>query len=531
MKTRFRRWLFLTHRWLGIIACAFFAMWFVSGVVMMYVGYPKLTEAERLAHLPPLDTATGPWLGPRQALERAGITGPVQELRLAAASGGHPVYLVVPERVPERAAAASTKRRQPSDSGVIVIDASSGQRLEKVDERRVIASTAAFAGPDVGLRYLGTIDEDAFTHSRALDAHRPLHRVQLSDPAGTLLYVSGRSGEVVRDAPRAERLWNYAGAWIHWLYPLRGGALDRYWADIVNWLSIAGIAAALSGTVVGILRWRFIRPYRNGTRTPYPGRLMRWHHVSGLLFAFVIFAWILSGLMSMNPWRIFDTGSPPLDTSALRGGPLEVSTDEASPQALLASAGTGVRELRWTRTLGQTIVLAYGSGGRPRLLDGLTGRAATLDAEALRAAATRLLPDAATRIEHLTDYDLYYYARAPHTMTGGNDRPLPVLRVVFGDARATWVHLDPHTGMVLGRTDSGRRLSRWLFAMLHSWDWLPLLQRRPLWDFVLIASSIGGAALSVTGVVIGWRRLGRTARRAGQLGSCAGSRPCRRPPG
>ena len=30
------------------------------------------------------------------------------------------------------------------------------------------------------------------------------------------------------------------------------------------------------------------------------------------------------------------------------------------------------------------------------------------------------------------------------------------------------------------RLDEGRRLSRWLFAMLHSWDWLPLLERREL---------------------------------------------------
>src|SRR5438445_7601685 len=49
-----RRWLYLTHRWLGIVLCLFMALWFVSGVVMMYVGYPKLTPAERLAHLPEL---------------------------------------------------------------------------------------------------------------------------------------------------------------------------------------------------------------------------------------------------------------------------------------------------------------------------------------------------------------------------------------------------------------------------------------------------------------------------------------------
>ena len=111
------------------------------------------------------------------------------------------------------------------------------------------------------------------------------------------------------------------------------------------------------------------------------------------------------------------------------------------------------------------------------------------------------------RSETLSEYDMHYYSRAAHTMTGGGDKPLPVLRVVFTDAHATWVHIDPHTGAVLDKSDTHRRASRWLFALLHSWDWGPLLARRPLWDVVLVVLSLGGALLSFTGVVVGWRRL------------------------
>ncbi|MDF8361750.1 PepSY domain-containing protein, partial [Achromobacter anxifer] len=57
LSSRAKRWLYLIHRWAGIVLCLFFAMWFISGMVMMYVGYPKLTPQERLAHLPPLDAA------------------------------------------------------------------------------------------------------------------------------------------------------------------------------------------------------------------------------------------------------------------------------------------------------------------------------------------------------------------------------------------------------------------------------------------------------------------------------------------
>ena len=50
-----KRYLYLTHRWLGITLCLFMAMWFFSGLVMMYVGYPKLTPAERLTRAARID--------------------------------------------------------------------------------------------------------------------------------------------------------------------------------------------------------------------------------------------------------------------------------------------------------------------------------------------------------------------------------------------------------------------------------------------------------------------------------------------
>ena len=511
MQTHFKRWLFLIHRWLGIAVCVLFAMWFASGVVMMYVGYPKLTEAERLQHLPPLE-ASARLLGPDQALARAGIAGPMDDVRLAAASGGRAVYLATPARA--AAPAQGDHKPPPKGTGAVVIDATTGARLQSVSQAHALATAAAFAGPDVKLHYLGTVDEDAFTHSRGLDAHRPLHRVQLLDPAHTLLWISSRTGEVVRDAPRREQLWNYVGAWIHWLYPFRGNAFQPYWTEIVNWSSIVGVVVALTGTVVGIMRWRFRKPYRSGARTPYPSAMMRWHHISGLLFALVTITWIFSGLMSMNPWRVFDTGAPKPRTEALSGGPLVLPASQslALPSALLRAAGGDVRELRWVRVLGQDRVLAQRAGGQPVVLGGADAGSVALDESALLAAGADLVAAPVARVERLTDYDLYYYARDAHTMMGGVDKPLPVLRFVFNDPHATWVHVDPHTGALLGQLDSGKRTSRWLFAMLHSWDWLPLLERRPLWDALLIVLSLGGMMLSVTGVVIGWRRLGKKLR-------------------
>lgn len=49
-------------------------------------------------------------------------------------------------------------------------------------------------------------------------------------------------------------------------------------------------------------------------------------------------------------------------------------------------------------------------------------------------------------------------------------------------------------------------------ASSYSWDIRWLWERRPLWDIAVIAFSLGGLALSVTGVITGIRHFRNEAR-------------------
>ena len=72
---RAKRWLILSHRYLGIALGAVFTMWFASGLVMIYAGgMPSLDPDVRLERLAPLD-ATAIRLSPAEAAERAGFRG------------------------------------------------------------------------------------------------------------------------------------------------------------------------------------------------------------------------------------------------------------------------------------------------------------------------------------------------------------------------------------------------------------------------------------------------------------------------
>lgn len=481
-----KRQLYLWHRWLGIVACVFMALWFVSGVVMLYVGYPKLTPAERLAHLPALPAGCCAELPGDWAQQ------PLKTLRLTSLAG-KPHYLL-----------------DLADGRRLAFDAASGAPVADVDSAWALASARQYAG-DAELVYQGTLDEDMWTHSRALDAERPLHRVQVNDAAGTWLYLSGRTGEVVRDATAEERVWNWVGAWLHWLYPLRGGfGLDNGWRVLVIGLSLVGSVMAVLGLVVGTLRLRVRKRYRSGSCSPYSGGWLRWHHIGGLLFGVLLVLWVFSGLMSMRPWGLTASDSR-LDLKPLQQGPLRAA-DIGRPVAqalaeLQREPGFVPVELQWRRLADSTYLVARNAAGSSRVLEAGMPVASQFPRERLLAAARAIEPQFAAEVDWQTRYDFHYFARDPQSMYGFQARPLPVLRLRFADPAATWVYLDPANGELVASHDQAQRSGRWLFNLLHSWDWQPLLERPLLREGLIIAFSVGGLVVSLSGVVLGWRRL------------------------
>ncbi|MEC5162369.1 MULTISPECIES: PepSY domain-containing protein [unclassified Janthinobacterium] len=484
-----KRTLYLLHRWLGVVLCLFMAMWFFSGVVMMYVGYPKLTQAERLAALPALDGGRC-CASLQQWLRAAGHNGAPTALRLTSVAG-RPLALL-----------------NYGKADVVALDGASGRRVDSVDAAAALAAARAFM-PGVPAAYQDLVAEDAFSHSRNLDGQRPLHRVQMGDAESTRLYVSARTGEVVRDASVNERGWNWVGSWLHWLYPLRGGIVERFWNDIVVYTALTATALSLLGMLVGLWRWRFSGRFRSGSRSPYRAPWMRWHHLLGLVFGTLVVTFIFSGLMSMNPFKVLDSGAPKVaqrhDWDAAH-----FTLPAGQALQLLADSGFEVRELEWRVVDGAGYYLAADGQGRTRLLAAGAGPALPFKAfgiAAMRALGSAMLaPHQVTQASVLGEYDNYYYGRDAHTMTGGQKR-LPVLRLKFDDPRATWLYIDPASGAVVKQVDTHQRVGRWLFSLLHSWDWTPLLASRPWWDVWMIAISVGGMLISVSGIVIGWRRL------------------------
>ena len=475
---RLRRWLYLGHRWLGIASCVLFAIWFVSGVVMMYVAFPNLTKRERLAAQPDLAWSRVA-LTPDQAMAAAGLSRYPRELQLTMLDG-EPVYRIADWKGPRQTISAVTGRA--------ITGITADQALA------VARHHPAAATPHL----LGAVERDQWSVTARYDPDRPLYLVDLGDAAGTELYVSSRSGEIVLDTTRRERVWNWLGAIPHWIYltVLRQDA--PLWRQVVIWISGICMITALSGIWIGLLRAGLRRRYAGGRVTPYRG-WMAWHHIVGLVAGVVVLTWMFSGWLSMNPFGWFAGRSD-------RSGALQRYTGHDAPTiavALPARDRPGVVEARFVWVDGSALLLLAHRDGAQSVVDPISGAARTLSQERLFAAAAGLLPGATMTLQQrLEQPDLYWYTHHQH-------RQLPVLRAGFDDPAQSWVYVDPASGEILGWSDRSARLRRWLFNALHSFDLPPLLAYRPAWDILVIVLSLSGLLISVSGVVIGWRRLVR----------------------
>jgi uncharacterized iron-regulated membrane protein len=480
---RARRWLYIGHRWTGIITSLLFAMWFVSGVVMMYVAFPQLTDTERWAALPPIVWDKVQVI-PDRAMAVAGFTRYPRDLRLAMLND-EPVY-----------------RLLGWDGERKTVSAFDGHVIERIAPERAVAA-ARLHPSALRPQMMDTVERDQWSVTARFDSLRPFFLISLGDPDGTELYVSARNGEIALDTTRMERVWNWLGSIPHWIYPTvlrKDGAI---WRQLVLWISGVSMMVAVTGFWIGILRLRLRSRYALDAVTPYRG-WMAWHHVAGLAGGVFVLTWIFSGWLSLNPGE-FVTGRETARDMAVRYGGSEapyMAAEFLSKPELWGSRLAAV-EARFVWLGGRPLVVLTDRDGGQATVDPATGIAEPLSDDRIFETARQLMPNAAMTMHlRLEQPDAYWYSHH-------QQRQLPVLRAGFNDRVHTWFHIDPRTGDILGRTDDSGRSYRWLFNSLHSLDFPLLLRYRPAWDVVVWLSSLLGLIVSVSGIVIGWRRLYR----------------------
>ena len=232
---------------------------------------------------------------------------------------------------------------------------------------------------------------------------------------------------------------------------------------------------------------------------------MRWHQRLGLGFGALASTWLFSGALSLEP---FDWASSDVDPAR----PLyDIQASAALEQQLTRALAhcrsqlQGVRELELL-ALGHLYALCSDARAQTRLVDledpALAAHAriphAQLAALALRLRAELTVHDAP---------DAYYYPTQRRPIA------LPYARLSLHDEADSALYIDPARARVVAQLDTRKRLERWLFHGLHSWDFPVLYRWRALWQGVLLAAMALGLTLALLGGLIVVRRQRLTRRR------------------
>ncbi len=518
MMARLRKWLTLSHRYLGIALGLLFVVWFASGIGMIYArGMPSLTEELRLDRLQRLDL-DAVRITPSEVAERAGLGDSFGSVTLRTVMD-RPAYRV-------------------EGGGGATVFADTGELLPAVDSAQAREVASRFMRVALERVHYEQLLTQSNQWTISLRGQLPFHKLDIDDGQGTELYVSPESGEVTLLTTRAGRALAWVSAIPHWLYftPLR--VRQNLWTQTVIWAAAIGCVVAILGIALGVVQFRGSRPFQLAkirSYIPYAG-WMRWHYITGVVFGVLTLTWVFSGLLSMEPlgWA----SGPGLPTAELRrtlvGGPLEVSAFPAIDAEAWDDVLPGriIKEITYQRILGEPYfgvrtTPAEATETTPTEATGTppAGAAATPTSDRSLVAAEPLevrregfavetlmdlvrgiYPDVAiVEAGLLEEYDSYHYSQ-------DGQAPLPILRVKFGDPAETWLYIDPATGRLSRSLHRLDRVERWIYHGFHSLDFGFWYNSRPAWDIGVILLSLGGLASSAIGLFLGTRRLWRKRR-------------------
>lgn len=481
-----KRVIYSIHRVLGTFLSILFLMWFLSGFVMIYHNFPRVTPQDR-------NRATGVLSADmpeiEEVLNRIYPDTLIQKISLKTTSYGQSVFEV------------STK-----DSSYNLV-ADSSEFIQKVDYAQIEDYAQKWCSSDIVK--VDTLKEvDQWIPFNRLMKDMPIYKFYFGDSQKHQLYISSRTGEALQFTDKDSRFWAWLGAIPHWVYFTSLRQDGELWNTTVIWLSGLGSIMCLIGFGLGI--YMLVKQYRKkkNVGTPYRKFSYKWHHVLGFVFGIFVFTFVFSGMMSLASipdWVIKE--SKPSGKRGMFGfsSMLKQKEYQLDYRAILLYYPNQVKAIEWT-----------GFDKIPIYKVVTTDTIYVLDASANNITSLflteQMVNDKYTSqhkepitLSLITEYDNYYVDRK-------NKLPLPVYKVDVSDADKTTYYVNPQTGDVRSFTTKSR-VHKWMYQGLHSFNFKFLVEHPILWNLVMWVTMIGGTLVSLSGVLLSYKYLRRKFKR------------------
>ena len=481
-----KRIIYSIHRVLGTFLSILFLVWFLSGFVMIYHSFPRVTPQDR-------NRATGvlsadmPEIG--KVLNRIYPDTLIQRINFKITSYGQSVFEISTQ---------DSSYNLVADSSIFILKIS----YEQIEDYAKKWCSANIVKVD-------TLEEvDQWIPFNRLMKDMPIYKFHFGDAEKHQLYISSRTGEALQFTDKDSRFWAWLGAIPHWVYFTSLRQDVELWNTAVIWLSGLGSIMCLIGFILGI--YMLVKQYRKRKKlsTPYRKFFYKWHHVLGFVFGIFVFTFVFSGMMSLADipdWIIKE--SKPLG----RRGMFDVSSILKAEQyqldyrAILLYYPNQVKSIEWA-AFDKTPIYKVVTSDSIYVLDASANSIIPLflTEQVVKDKYTRQYKEPVI-LSMMTEYDNYYVDRK-HRL------PLPVYKVDVDDADKTTYYVNPKTGDIRSYTTKSR-IHKWVYQGLHSFNFKFLAEHPVLWNIAMWVTMIGGTLVSLTGVLLGYKYVRRKYKR------------------
>ncbi len=467
------------HQILGSVLSLVFLVWFLSGFVMIYSGFPRPNKEHAFEQLETLK----PYLSEIKLPKNEAL----QDITLEVINGT-PVYTSI-----------STSFYSPNAK---TINARSLALIQHFPEKKLDSMVMAQYQSNIAKKTILT-NFDTWIPWADFKAYFPIHKYYLDDEAKTEVYVASTTGKIVQESTSKQRWFAYFGAIPHWFYFKSLRLHQDVWAKFLIWLSGLGTIMCLSGLIVGFYRsrkWRVLKKKGLLHFSTYKERWYKWHHILGMTFGLFVFTFVFSGMLSLQdvPQWILPLDEEPdyrkiwNDPAAeLRSFKLPIS------EVLQDERFCNTKQIQWKQIGDKPYYFLYQKYQQPTIIS-----ADRTDSVCLKTFSYEDLAELVAKKFHAHTYTIsnlktsdYYYTPEKNS----------VAKVVFEDNNKTWAYIDATNPIKLHTINKSERVSRWLYKGLHTFKFPVLKEIDWLRKLLLIVVIIFGTIISFTGVVLSYK--------------------------